>query len=184
MTTHHPHHLFQQPWPEGDLRFFQLGFVVDDIPAHANRWATVFGVGPFYAMQRHTTKCTYRGEESSLDMAVAIAQAGPVQIELIVQYDDRPSVFRDFYAQGSSGFHQVCTVTADYDGKVAHYEGLGYPLACEIMSGGQRVGYVDTFADFGFVTELVEGGDNYFKTWSRLEKTCREWDGKDPVRYF
>ena len=41
-----PHRLFQQAWPEGEYRMFQLGFVVDDLLAAADRWVRVFGVGP------------------------------------------------------------------------------------------------------------------------------------------
>ena len=41
------HRLFQQPWPDGEYRFFQLGFVVDDLFAAADRWVQVYGVGPW-----------------------------------------------------------------------------------------------------------------------------------------
>ena len=59
---------------------------------------------------------------SAVDVQVAVAQAGPVQIELIQQHCDRPSVYRDLVDKGESGFHQLCTVTADYEGKIARYE--------------------------------------------------------------
>ena len=42
--------LFEQLWPEGDYRFFQLGFVVDDLVDVARRWVAVFGVGPFHVL--------------------------------------------------------------------------------------------------------------------------------------
>ncbi|WP_156663093.1 hypothetical protein [Mycobacterium sp. 1274761.0] len=43
MPSHEPagYPLFQQPWPEGEYRIFQLGFVVDDLLAAACRHATV-----------------------------------------------------------------------------------------------------------------------------------------------
>ena len=68
-----------------------------------------------------------------------IAQAGPVQIELIKQHDDRASVYRDLFAKGESGFHQLCTVTPDYDGKKAHYERLGYELPRVIADAEHRL---------------------------------------------
>ena len=101
----HPHPLYEQDWPEGEYRFFQLGFVVDDIPTAAERWAAVFGVGPFTVLPAMEVACTYRGVDSGVNMQVAAAQLGPVQIELIQQHCDRPSVFRDVFAAHEGGFH-------------------------------------------------------------------------------
>jgi hypothetical protein len=40
MTARPPaHHLFEQPWPDGEFWFFQLGHVVDDLLAAASKWA-------------------------------------------------------------------------------------------------------------------------------------------------
>ena len=51
-------------------------------------------------LPRIETPCTYRGTASGVDMQVAVAQAGPVQIELIQQHCDRPSVYRDLVEHG------------------------------------------------------------------------------------
>jgi hypothetical protein len=176
------HPLFEQSWPEGEYRLFQIGFVVDDLVAAAVRWARVFGVGPFHVLPRMQVACTYRGAASTVDMQVGVAQAGPVQVELIAQYCDTPSVFRERFARDATGFHQLCTVTRDYDGRKAHYEGLGYALRCEIATPGQRVAYFDTFDDFGFFTEIAEETPRFLADLARIAATCAEWDGRDPVR--
>ena len=54
------HRLFEQPWPEGEYRFFQLGFLVEDIVGTATAWARVFGVGPFLVRASSETLATYR----------------------------------------------------------------------------------------------------------------------------
>lgn len=176
------HRLYQQPWPEGEYRMFQIGFVVEDLLASCARWASVFGVGPFHVLRSRESQVLYRGEMSPFEQQVAVAQAGPVQIELITQKDDRPSVIRDLYARGESGLHQLCSITPDYDGKRAYYEGLGYELAAEIIGKNQRIGYFDTIADFGFVTEVVEETPGFLDALADIAKTCAEWDGTDPVR--
>jgi hypothetical protein len=176
------HRLFQQPWPEGEYRFFQLGFVVEDLLRVAERWASVYGVGPFHVMPRVEAPCTYRGAKSAVDVQVAVAQAGPVQIELIEQFCDRPSVYRDLFGKGESGFHQVCTVTRDYDAKRAHYERQGYALACELAAKSQRIAFFDTVADFGFFTEVAEETPSFLANLARITRTCADWDGADPVR--
>jgi hypothetical protein len=176
--------LYQQPWPEGELKFFQLGFVVDDLVPAAHRWAEVFGVGPFHVLPAREVACTYRGEPSSLDMQVAVAQAGPVQVELIHQRDDRPSVFTELGEIGRSGFHQVCAVVDDHDATVAAYAAQGYEVACEIPGtrGAPSVAYVDTFADFGFFTEVVQADPTFLRQLQAVADTCAAWDGTDPVR--
>ena len=176
------HPLYEQPWPEGEFRYVQLGFVVDDVLTAAARWARVFGIGPFTVLPRLTSTCTYRGAEVEQDMQIAVAQAGPVQIELIQQYHDGPSIFRDMYAAGTSGFHQICTLTQDFDGKTAYFERLGYEIAASLDSRGHRVAYIDTVKDFGFFTEVVASTPRFLAQLAQLAETCATWDGTDPVR--
>lgn len=177
-----PHRLFQQPWPEGEYRMFQLGFVVDDVLEEAARWARVYGIGPFHILPRVETPCTYHGNASAVEVQIGVSQAGPVQIELIQQLCDRPSVYRDLVGKGESGFHQVCTVTADYDGKIAYYQQLGYELVTEMVVKGQHLAYFDTVDEFGFYTEIVEETPGFLASLDTIAKTCAEWDGRDPVR--
>lgn len=177
-----PDALFQQPWPEGEYRFFQLGFVVDDLLGAAAEWARVFGVGPFHVLPAHERSWTYRGAQSDVNLQVAVAQAGPVQIELIKQHCDRPSLFRDWQRGGVSAIHQLCTVTPDYQGKVAHFQRLGYEVAAEFDNGSYRVAYVDTADDFGFYTEVVAETEEFISLLAAISQTCERWDGSDPVR--
>jgi hypothetical protein len=175
------HPLFAQPWPEGEYRFFQLGFVVDDVLAAAARWARVFGVGPFHVLPTFDQHVLYHGEEATVTAQVAVAQAGPVQIELIQQHCDRPSIFRDWSRGGTSAFHQLATVTPDYDGKKAFYLELGYTLAAESL-GKVRVAYFDTVADFGFYTEVVQQTPGFLANLHKMSQASAGWDGSDPVR--
>jgi hypothetical protein len=177
------HALFQQPWPEGEHRFFQLGFLVEDIVEAAATWARVFGVGPFHVLPIVDQVGTLHGEPATTTIQVAAAQAGPVQIELIQQHCDRPSIFHQWHRGRVAGFHQICSVVRDYDATKARYAGLGYELAAESVNGSFRVAYVDTAADFGFYTEIVEETPRFLAQVANLAQTCAEWDGTtDPVR--
>jgi hypothetical protein len=176
------HGLFQQPWPEGEYRFFQLGFIVDDLLPAAENWVRTFGIGPFHVLPRMQTPCTYRGTESVLDVRVCVAQAGPVQIELIQQFDDAPSVYRELTAAGTTLMHQMATMTEDYAATVAHYSSLGYELVCEVVSYGQHVAYFDTVADFGLYVEVIEQVPLFAKQIAAIAETSAKWDGTDPIR--
>ena len=178
------HPLFQQPWPEGDYRFFQLGFLVDDLVQAAGKWAQVFGVGPFHVVPTFESHMMYRGQKTTVKGQVAVTQAGPVQIELYQQLCATPSVFREWSREGACAIHQLATVTPDFDGKRAHYESLGYQVVAENMGSKVRVAYVDTGADFGFYTELVEQSPGFLANLNRISRACAEWDGTDPVRFL
>ena len=176
------HPLFEQPWPEGEFRFFQLGHVVDDIFIAAAAWVRAFGIGPFHVLPVVEQRANYGDEMRAVRIQVAVAQAGPVQIELIQQHCQTPSIFQDWSHGGSSAVHQIATVTDDYDGKKAHFETLGYKIAAESDAGKFRVAYVDTAADFGFYTEIVESAPGFLKQLRAISDTCADWDGSDPVR--
>ncbi len=83
---------------------------------------------------------------------------------------------------GRQPFHQIATVTDDYDGKKAHFEALGYKIAAESDAGKFRVAYVDTSADFGFYTEIVESYPGLLTQVRAISDTCANWNGIDPVR--
>jgi hypothetical protein len=105
-----------------------------------------------------------------------------VQIELIQQHDDTPSLYRDWSKNATSAFHQVATVTSDYAGKLAHFEALGHEVAAESLGGRFRVAYIDTVAAFGFYTEVVEFTPRFLEQLDEISRTCATWDGSDPVR--
>jgi Glyoxalase/Bleomycin resistance protein/Dioxygenase superfamily len=176
------HPLYSQEWPEGEYRFFQLGFVVSDLVQAANRWATVHGVGPFHLIPVVEQQLVVQGKPAPVSIQVGIAQVGPVQIELIQQHCNRPSIYRHWSQDGNRPFHQLATLTPDYDGKKREFESHGYQLAAESPNGSFRVGYFDTLADFGFYTEVVERTGDLLKRWESVSRTCASWDGSDPVR--
>jgi hypothetical protein len=172
------HPLYGQPWPEGEYRFFQLGFVVDDVVAAASRWAAVHGVGPFHIGPVIEARATVAGQPAPASIQIGLAQAGPVQIELIQQHCDRPSLFRDW----KNPFHQLATVTSDFDARVHHMQQCGYEVVAEISTAELQVAYVDTVADFGFYSEVVSSNPDFFARWHKISQTCATWDGTDPVR--
>ena len=177
------HPLFEQAWPEGEYRFFQLGHLVDDIVGAARAWSSTFRIGPFHVLPVVDQELTHAdGEVRTVRVQVAVAQAGPVQIELIQQHCDTPSLYRDWSKGGRSAFHQVATVTSDYVAKKAHFEALGYLVAAESLGGSFRVAYVDTVAEFGFYTEVVEYSPRLLEQLQSISATCATWDGTDPVR--
>ena len=75
----------------------QLGFVVPDLDRAMEHWTGNVGVGPFYVMSHiKFAEALYRGQPTDADISVAVAQWGEVQVELIQQFNDSPSIYSHF----------------------------------------------------------------------------------------
>ncbi len=177
------HRLVQDPFPSGDYSWFQLAFVVDDLEAAALRWVEAHGVGPFFVLPATGPRpARYRGEPSELDLQLAVTQAGPVQIELVHQRCDNPSVFRDVYGAGQAGVHHLATMTDDFDATLAHHRELGHEPVTELDAGTGRVAYLDTMGPLGLMTEVVERSEAFTRMLAGTARVCASWDGTDPIR--
>jgi Glyoxalase/Bleomycin resistance protein/Dioxygenase superfamily len=72
----------------------QNGYVVRDIEKAMKFWTEVQCVGPFfYIPSVKTDWFRYRGADSPVEMSIALANAGDLQIELIQQRNDAPSMY-------------------------------------------------------------------------------------------
>ncbi|MDO7841711.1 VOC family protein [Sphingomonas immobilis] len=180
-ATRPTNYFYQGDWPGGDYTFFQTAWIVDDLFAAMRRWTTVYGVGPFLVLPKRSQLVDYRGEEIELEIQLAVSQSGPVQLELIQQFSDRPSVYREIFGDRPGGFHHVCTISKAFEETKAHYESLGYPSIARIK-GPMKVEYFDTFKDFGHITELAEYSPEFFGAHVRNAEICKTWDGTDPIR--
>ena len=75
----------------------QNGYVVRDIRAAMDHWVNVMGVGPWYYIDKvKTDYFRHRGQDSAMEMSVALANSGDLQIELIQQRNDAPSMYKEF----------------------------------------------------------------------------------------
>ena len=95
----------------------QMAWVVDDLEAAAERLSRTMQVGPFL-MIRHISldDPRHRGTPQRTDFSLCLAQAGDVQVELVQQHDNTPSVYRDVFPDGPPGgmaFHHVAVVVPD-----------------------------------------------------------------------
>jgi hypothetical protein len=163
------------------LPVIQNCWVVPDVVEAARGWIKL-GVGPFFVFDVDVPGALYRGKLTPLHFSVAIAQAGPVQIEFIHQRSDGPSAFRDVVPAGRSGFHHVCRAFGDYEETRAELQRQGVPIVTEGGVDGARFCFADTRLLIGCMLEVVDDG----KTGRWLVATVRDaalgWAGQDPIR--
>ncbi|BAF88686.1 glyoxalase [Azorhizobium caulinodans ORS 571] len=168
----------------GDIR--QAGYVVNDIEAAMDYWSRVLGIGPwFYNPRVPIVNYTYRGERYEVHNSVALANSGPLQMELIQCRNDTPSMYRDFLQAGNTGLQHVAYWTENYDADLARLIAQGFKpvMGGEVGEKGRFI-YFDTEYHPGTVIELSEVAGPKGKLFKMIREASQGWDGTDPVRPF
>ncbi len=168
-------------------RFFgkvcQNGYVVRDIEAALKHWTEVLGIGPFFYSERvHLEYFRYHGEPFDLEMSIALANTGDLQIELIQQRNDVPSMYRDFLRSGCEGLHHMSYWTTSYQEDYDRLIAQGFKVGHEGLTAGGRFVYFDTEMHPGTVIELSDVSGPKGDFFEYVRKAAENWDGTDPIR--
>ena len=167
----------------GDLR--QNGFVVRDIEAAMRHWTRVLGVGPWFYFERAPiTDFCYDGRPSDVAVSIALANSGPLQIELIQQRNDAPSSYLDFLRAGHEGLQHVAFWTERFGGDDDAARARGHRPIQSGCAGGPdgRFVYYASDSHPGTIVELSEISGAKGAFFAHIRETARTWDGRDPIR--
>jgi hypothetical protein len=164
-------------------RVRQNGYVVRDIESAMHHWTERLGVGPFFHVERAPIEdFRYMGEPSDLEASIALANSGGLQIELIEQRNDAPSMYRDFLAAGNEGLQHVAYWTEEMDVALEHAASLGYRVgqSGNVGENGRFV-YFTTEGHPGTVVELSEVSGAKGELFRHIAEAAAKWDGNDPI---
>lgn len=166
----------------GDMR--QVGIVVRDIEAAMRHWVEVCGVGPwFYTDRLPVTAFTYRGtRHDNIHLSIALANSGDVQLELIQQRCDTPSMYQDFLRAGREGMQHWSSWPADYSAKLRSALANGYTIGQQGESARGPFVYLWNEGHPGTVIEMAEMTPARERIFAGVRDAARNWDGSDPVR--
>ena len=162
----------------------QNGYVVRDIERAMDHWTRTLGVGPFFFIEEVPVRnFRYRGAPSDLRMSVALANSGPLQIELIQQRNRAPSMYLDFLADGKEGLQHLAFWAEDFDAVLEKAARLGFREghSGEIGRDG-RFAYFDSPDRPGSVIELSEVSGPKGKFFAAVREAAETWDGSTPIR--
>lgn len=165
----------------------QLGYVVRDIRFAMQHWIDVHGVGPFYFFDRAPIQdLQYRGAPCKAQIAFALAQSGPLQVELIAPLDIEPSLYREFLERSGEGLQHVAYWTTEFDRFAAQAEVLGMR---RVLSGytGDPAGRFAYYNGGGYPGTCIEISALSAPKWRLFDTVARAaegWDGSDPVRRY
>jgi hypothetical protein len=176
----------------GDL--LQIGYVVRDIEAAMLHWAEALGVGPwFYIEHLDVPDFLYHGRPSPVDLSLALAHSGMMQIELIQQRNTAPSLYQDFLVTcGDGPYHQGAQHlgygTFNFEADLRRLRWEGYTVA-QRGTGGSRgpFAYLDLVGVLweyhpGTIIELIDLAHGRAELFAAIRDASRGWDGHDPVR--
>lgn len=165
----------------------QTAYVVENLQAAIDHWIANTGAGPFFVLDDFLVPGqTYRGEESTADITIAMGFAGHMLIELIQPKDNNPSVYKETVELRGYGFHHFGIACADvYESAEGYYKrGFHEAFRAAVPTGGEVI-YLDNgkAAQMGFL-ELLPVTPGMDETFTRFWKASQNWDGSDPVRPF
>jgi len=163
----------------------QNGYVVRDVEAAMRHWTQVLGVGPFFYFDAVPIQdFHYHGTPSPLEVSIALANSGPLQIELIQQRNDAPSTYLDFLAAGHEGLQHVAYWTSSFDEDMERVLKIGYAVAQSGTVGGPngRFVYLETEGHPGTIVELSEVSGAKGRFFEHIAQVAQAWEGSEPIR--
>ena len=162
----------------------QLSFCPADYDAALAHWLSL-GAGPFFEIPHvQLDDVKFRGEPSAIDFSMALGYYGDLQIELIRQHNDAPSMYTEWSAAGMEGVQHLCVLVDDIAEARRRVALQGGEVVQEatLPGGAGAVIYVDTGGGPGSVIEYLEIGEAGRAGFRMMRDAHRDWDGRDPVR--
>src|SRR5579863_6256121 len=161
----------------------QVGIVVRDIDKAMRHWVEVCGVGPwFYAEQLPMDEFRYKGRPYDIKVSIALANSGDVQLELIQQRCDSPSLYRDFLAAGHEGMQHWSSWPVNYHEIRERALKTGWRIGQEGDTPRGPFIYFLNEGHPGTVVEMAEATPTRMRIFDQVREAALGWDGKDAIR--
>ena len=139
-------------------RIAQLSSVVPDLSRAIKEHSQTMPVGPWFVLERiPITGGLYRDKPVEVNVSVAIAYCGALQIELIQENSSEPSIFNEAIRSSGYGVHHYGVLTKSFDTDRAKYIELGYrEVFYAVNEFPARNLYFDTQGALPVLLELIE----------------------------
>lgn len=160
----------------------QFGFIVDDIDTAIAQWGAL-GVAPWLVIRDVAMEgCTYRGAISEPVVSIALANSGDMQIELIQQHGDMPSIYQEFMHATGGGLNQVAYWVEDVDAVRAEAVAAGWTEVWRGEEGGPtQFSYLEHPDSPVAIVELMELNDATRSMGSAIQAAAEEWTPGMPI---
>lgn len=169
-----------------DSKIVQLGFVVTNLREAAMEWTRRFGIGPwFYWEHLGGRDYRFRGEPSEPDISTAMADWNGIQIQLVQQHDESPSIHTEWLSThgGAPGLNHIAVAVDDFEGELARRAERGETPLSEAGTPVNNVFY--HWGDWNLPgIEFSERQPPAIveRLYSTVAEAAKDWDGTDPWR--
>lgn len=162
----------------------QLAYVPSDFDGALKFWIETMGAGPFFALDHvKLDDLKYLGQPADIDFSMVLGYWQDMQIELIRQHNDAPSIYKRWRDEGREGLHHVCILVDDMAHARKICAGAGASIAQEgKLAGGGEVIYADTHGGPGTMVEILKPAPGTRELFAMMREAARNWNGSDPVR--
>lgn len=161
----------------------QIGYVVNDIEAAMQHWIETCRIGPwFYIEKLPIFDFHYRGIAGSPHLSIALANSGEIQLELIEQRDNTPTMYRDFLDKGKEGLQHWSSWPENYDDIYSKALKNKFEVGQEADSPRGRFVYFYNEGHPGTVIELAHLTPERRKIFDEVRHVAANWDGEEPIR--
>jgi methylmalonyl-CoA/ethylmalonyl-CoA epimerase len=141
----------------------QVAYVVENLDNSIQSWDQQMGVRPF-AVARDVAPfvgAKYRGENcDDMRMSLGFAYMGDVQLELIEQRDDRPSIYKEMLDRGNPGLHHYCFGVEDYASAYEQAISSGFQVVVQAGDANGGMIYCESQGIPGLILEIIPWDDS------------------------
>lgn len=162
----------------------QIAFIPADWEKAIEFWTKIIGAGPFFELPHIGLSNTrYRGQPTEVDISALLGYWGNIQIELIRQHDDTPSIYNEWRPDQGERVQHLGILVPDFDQAFDDLKSKGGVAAFETeITGATRAAYFE-MAGIEPMVEILSLKPHFLNLWEKMKQTTREWDGfTDPVR--
>ena len=119
----------------------QIGIVAPDIGKAVRYYSKILNIKPWFRSKTTSNNVVFKGESFSLDLDIALAFSGGMEIELIQMLTDRGCIYSDIMKKQGGGLHHIGAMVWGFDKKLEQMKAAGLGV---IQSGViKTVGGVD-----------------------------------------
>lgn len=164
-------------------QIMQMGYIVEDVAVAAANWSARAGVGPFYVLDSLVMdQYYYRGVRVDVEMCLAFAYWGGVQIELIHPLSDTDTLYTRALKDAPGKLNHCATVVSDIDALLAGNNLKDKVIQSGKMPTGLNFVYLEEQLPGGLHLELIEAQESTLQAFTAMQRIAAGWDGKTPLR--
>ena len=161
----------------------QHGYVVNDVTETAQYWAEKIGVGPFYLIEHIAIdQYYYRGAHTELELKLGFAYWGNIQIELIQQLNEAPTLYSEAAKNEAGKLNHCATIVENLDSLLETHNLNDQIIQIGQMPTGLKYIYLDQFLPGGYHLELIEAQESTLMAFKGMEAVAKHWDGNKLIR--